>query len=175
TATSRRTRMRRTSSMSTAYRTWCKRSFALMRWFVHHRSHGTAPSYVEREHRHVRSRQPRSYSRHPRRPWLRRTHAAPPRRARLERAPRRRPAGRRGRRRGRRRPLRRHRRARRGPVPPHRRRRRPPRVPGEEAAERVSAVSEASARLAAGRAEAAPTTWKVWTNLWIVYIVWGST
>jgi drug/metabolite transporter (DMT)-like permease len=40
----------------------------------------------------------------------------------------------------------------------------------------VSAVSEASARpsLAAGRAEAAPT-WKVWTALWIVYIVWGST
>jgi drug/metabolite transporter (DMT)-like permease len=40
----------------------------------------------------------------------------------------------------------------------------------------VSAVSEASARpsLAAGRAGAAPT-WKVWTALWIVYIVWGST
>jgi drug/metabolite transporter (DMT)-like permease len=40
----------------------------------------------------------------------------------------------------------------------------------------VSAVSEASARppLAAGRAEA-PPTWKVWTALWIVYIVWGST
>jgi drug/metabolite transporter (DMT)-like permease len=40
----------------------------------------------------------------------------------------------------------------------------------------VSAVSQASARpsLAAGRAEA-PPTWKVWTALWIVYIVWGST
>jgi drug/metabolite transporter (DMT)-like permease len=40
----------------------------------------------------------------------------------------------------------------------------------------VSAVSDASARpsLAAGRAEA-PPTWKVWTALWIVYIVWGST
>jgi drug/metabolite transporter (DMT)-like permease len=41
----------------------------------------------------------------------------------------------------------------------------------------VSAVSQAaSARspLAAGRAEA-PPGWKVWTALWIVYIVWGST
>jgi drug/metabolite transporter (DMT)-like permease len=40
----------------------------------------------------------------------------------------------------------------------------------------VSAVSEASARppLAAGRAEA-PPTWKVWTALWVVYLVWGST
>ena len=40
----------------------------------------------------------------------------------------------------------------------------------------MSAVSQASARpsLAAGRAEA-PPTWKVWTALWIVYIVWGST
>jgi drug/metabolite transporter (DMT)-like permease len=41
----------------------------------------------------------------------------------------------------------------------------------------VSAVSQAaSARspLAAGRAEA-PPAWKVWTALWIVYIVWGST
>ena len=41
----------------------------------------------------------------------------------------------------------------------------------------MSAVSEAaSARssLAAGRAEA-PPGWKVWTALWIVYIVWGST
>lgn len=41
----------------------------------------------------------------------------------------------------------------------------------------MSAVSEAaSARppLAAGRAEA-PPVWKVWTALWIVYIVWGST
>jgi drug/metabolite transporter (DMT)-like permease len=37
----------------------------------------------------------------------------------------------------------------------------------------VAAVSEASA-LPRGRAEA-PPTWKVWTNLWIVYIVWGST
>jgi drug/metabolite transporter (DMT)-like permease len=36
----------------------------------------------------------------------------------------------------------------------------------------VAAVSEASARFA--RAEA-PPTWKVWTALWIVYIVWGST
>ncbi|HET6550914.1 MAG TPA: EamA family transporter [Solirubrobacter sp.] len=34
---------------------------------------------------------------------------------------------------------------------------------------------EASARpLPAGRAEAAPP-WKIWTALWIVYIVWGST
>jgi drug/metabolite transporter (DMT)-like permease len=41
----------------------------------------------------------------------------------------------------------------------------------------VSAVSEAaSARspLAAGRAEA-PPSWRIWTALWIVYIVWGST
>jgi drug/metabolite transporter (DMT)-like permease len=41
----------------------------------------------------------------------------------------------------------------------------------------VSAVSQAaSARssLAAGRAEA-PPAWKIWTALWIVYIVWGST
>jgi drug/metabolite transporter (DMT)-like permease len=40
----------------------------------------------------------------------------------------------------------------------------------------VSAVSQAaSARsLRAGRAEA-PPAWKIWTNLWIVYIVWGST
>jgi drug/metabolite transporter (DMT)-like permease len=40
----------------------------------------------------------------------------------------------------------------------------------------VSAVPQASARppLAAGRAEA-PPTWKVWTALWVVYIVWGST
>ena len=41
----------------------------------------------------------------------------------------------------------------------------------------MSAVSQAaSARspLAAGRAEA-PPAWKVWTALWIVYIVWGST
>jgi drug/metabolite transporter (DMT)-like permease len=37
----------------------------------------------------------------------------------------------------------------------------------------VSAVSEA-APLAAGRAEA-PPSWKVWTALWIVYVVWGST
>ena len=34
---------------------------------------------------------------------------------------------------------------------------------------------EASARpLSSGRAEAAPP-WKIWTALWIVYIVWGST
>ena len=34
---------------------------------------------------------------------------------------------------------------------------------------------EASARpLPAGRAEAAPP-WKIWTALWVVYIVWGST
>jgi drug/metabolite transporter (DMT)-like permease len=41
----------------------------------------------------------------------------------------------------------------------------------------VSAVSQAASarsRLAAGRAEA-PPGWKVWTALWIVYIVWGST
>jgi drug/metabolite transporter (DMT)-like permease len=33
---------------------------------------------------------------------------------------------------------------------------------------------EASVRSVSGRAEAAPP-WKVWTALWIVYIVWGST
>ena len=33
---------------------------------------------------------------------------------------------------------------------------------------------EASARTLPGRAEAAPP-WKIWTALWIVYIVWGST
>jgi drug/metabolite transporter (DMT)-like permease len=33
---------------------------------------------------------------------------------------------------------------------------------------------EASARALPGRAEAAPP-WKIWTALWIVYIVWGST
>jgi drug/metabolite transporter (DMT)-like permease len=33
---------------------------------------------------------------------------------------------------------------------------------------------EASARALSGRAEAAPP-WKIWTALWIVYIVWGST
>ena len=33
---------------------------------------------------------------------------------------------------------------------------------------------EASVRTLPGRAEAAPP-WKVWTALWIVYIVWGST
>jgi drug/metabolite transporter (DMT)-like permease len=33
---------------------------------------------------------------------------------------------------------------------------------------------EASARAVSGRAEAVPP-WKVWTALWIVYIVWGST
>jgi drug/metabolite transporter (DMT)-like permease len=33
---------------------------------------------------------------------------------------------------------------------------------------------EASVRSVPGRAEAAPP-WKVWTALWIVYIVWGST
>jgi drug/metabolite transporter (DMT)-like permease len=41
----------------------------------------------------------------------------------------------------------------------------------------VSAVPEAASvrpPLAAGRAEA-PPVWKVWTALWIVYIVWGST
>jgi len=37
----------------------------------------------------------------------------------------------------------------------------------------VSAL-EASARAVPARAEAAPP-WKVWTALWIVYIVWGST
>jgi drug/metabolite transporter (DMT)-like permease len=37
----------------------------------------------------------------------------------------------------------------------------------------VSAL-EASARALPARAEAAPP-WKVWTALWIVYIVWGST
>ena len=33
---------------------------------------------------------------------------------------------------------------------------------------------EASARALPGRAEVAPP-WKIWTALWIVYIVWGST
>ena len=34
---------------------------------------------------------------------------------------------------------------------------------------------EASARpLSSGRAEAAPP-WKIWSALWVVYIVWGST
>src|SRR3954463_6031889 len=124
---------------------------------------------------HVRSRPHRPYSRDPRRPRFRRPAPAPPRRARLGRAPRRRPAGRRERPRGRRRPVRGHRRARGRSVPPHRRRRRPAGLPGTEAAHEVSAASEAAARpLARGRAEA-PPTWKLWTALWIVYLVWGST
>src|SRR3954453_2517080 len=124
---------------------------------------------------HVRSRQPRPYSRDPRRPRLGRGRPAPPRRARLARAPRRRPAGRRDRPRGRRRPVRGHGRAGGRHVPPHRRRRRPAGLPGAEAAPPVSAASEAAARpLAGGRAEA-PPTWKLWTALWIVYLVWGST
>src|SRR3954454_16258303 len=124
---------------------------------------------------HVRSRPHRPYSRDPRRPRFRRPRPAPPRRARLGRAPRRRPAGRRERPRGRRRPVRGHRRPRGRPVPPHRRRRRPAGLPGAEAASPVSAASEAAARpLGRGRAEA-PPTWKLWTALWIVYLVWGST
>lgn len=37
------------------------------------------------------------------------------------------------------------------------------------------AAIEASARDLPARAEADPPSWKVWTALWIVYIVWGST
>ena len=34
---------------------------------------------------------------------------------------------------------------------------------------------EASARAVPARAEAEPPSWQIWTALWIVYIVWGST
>jgi drug/metabolite transporter (DMT)-like permease len=37
------------------------------------------------------------------------------------------------------------------------------------------AAIEASAREVPSRAEATPPSWKIWTALWIVYIVWGST
>jgi drug/metabolite transporter (DMT)-like permease len=38
----------------------------------------------------------------------------------------------------------------------------------------VTVIEASAPPLAVGRAEAAPP-WKVWTALWIVYIVWGST
>ena len=60
------------------------------------------------------------------------------------------------------------------PVPPHRRRGRPPRLPRPRAARRVTVIEASVPSLAASRTEAAPP-WKVWTALWIVYIVWGST
>ena len=37
------------------------------------------------------------------------------------------------------------------------------------------AALEASARAVPARAEAEPPSWQIWTALWIVYIVWGST
>jgi drug/metabolite transporter (DMT)-like permease len=37
------------------------------------------------------------------------------------------------------------------------------------------AAIEASARVVPARAAAGPPSWQIWTALWIVYIVWGST
>src|SRR5690348_78557 len=130
----------------------------------------SVPSPLQ-EHDNVRPRQPRPYCPHPRRPWFRRARPAPARRAGLQGPPRRRPARRRDRRRARRRLLPRHRRAGRRPLPPHRRRRRPARLPRQEVEELVTAVDASVRDLT--RTEASPV--KVWTALWIVYIVWGST
>ena len=67
-----------------------------------------------------------------------------------------------------------HRRARRRPVPPHRGRRRPAGLPCPRSPHLMTAI-EASARAVPARAEAEPPSWQIWTALWIVYIVWGST
>ena len=118
-ATSRSTRMRRTSSMSETYSTARQLSFELMAPGSH--THSCSPRRPPtKEPRHV---PPRSSRRHPSRPWLRRPGPRPPRRARLAAPPLRRPAGRRARRRARGRLLPRDPRGRRRPVPPHGRRR----------------------------------------------------
>ena len=113
---------------------------------------------------------------HPSRAWLRRRRAGPPRRARLGARPRRRAAGGRDRRRARRRPRPRHGRHDRRPVPADRR--------------RWSSCSSCGGRCCGPRERRLPTlpssaqrgggrrgrpAWKVWSGLWIVYIVWGST
>ena len=130
------------------------------------------PTPLEEKH-HGRSLQPRSNRHHPSRAWLRRARPAPPRRARL-------PAG----------PL---------PVrcssprPATRWSRRCPSRPARawptrSAARRTSSTCSPTGRRACGPRDGSgglrPDTprsgggrppWKVWSALWVVYIVWGST
>ena len=69
TATSRSTRIRRTSSIRESYTTPCKRSFELMTGNHQHEPHVLHYNTVSGDN-HGRSFEPRPYSRDPRRPWL---------------------------------------------------------------------------------------------------------